>query len=586
MAWNWVEVKESPRLESLTITVHPPAYTGLPTRPAERHLEVLAGTGIEIGATTSKPIRAARILQDRGEPIEATVLMNAAGQGRRAFHVDPKQWTATQSGPYRFELVDESGLAGILGPWNLRVDADAPPSISWQRPSDDLFVLPRAVVPIELVVKDDFAIQRVDLIYDRNDKSESERAARPKEPPIELYLGPEKPPAIPSTVDPNARGESRVVTYSWALAPLQLPAGALLTVRAEASDYRPGVGQTIGPRHISLITVDELEARLADRQLQIVRQFERALTIERKTREDVRQVQIQLRDAGALTGRDRNTLQTAEPNQRSVSKILGNSAEGARPLIEAILSEIEINGLETSEMRETMIRLAAELKRLSTGSLNIAESELTSAAKTVESISPERDSESKSILPLNARQVQTVSRSLAAASGGQDDVIATLERLIGELSGKADYRRFAKLIAELREEQLAHEKSARAEIGIETRPLEPNELSRAQCANLNKAAAGESAIAGRFEKIEQSMDQLAKQMREDKDPMAGTLADAVDLCRQFSIGMNMRQTAADFSENRVGLRSTAKSRLPNGFSRCSTYCATRANAGRGNWSTN
>ena len=44
MRWLDVEVVEPPQLESLSITVHPPAYTGLPPAPAERHLEVLAGT--------------------------------------------------------------------------------------------------------------------------------------------------------------------------------------------------------------------------------------------------------------------------------------------------------------------------------------------------------------------------------------------------------------------------------------------------------------------------------------------------------------------------------------------------------------
>src|SRR5207237_221433 len=104
-----------------------------------------------------------------------------------------------------------------------------------------------------------------DLKYDRTDKSESERATRPTEPRIGLYRGPEKPPAQ----DANGRGESRVVEYAWDLAPLQLPVGAVLTVAAEALDYRPGIGRTVGPRRISIVNAEELETRLADRQSQI-----------------------------------------------------------------------------------------------------------------------------------------------------------------------------------------------------------------------------------------------------------------------------------------------------------------------------
>jgi hypothetical protein len=551
MPWYWVDVKVLPRLDTLAITVHPPAYTGLPTSPAERHLNVIAGTGIEVSGTTSEPIRAARILQDRVEPIAATITADNAGHEGSAFHIDPKQWIATQSGPYRLEFVGERDLTGVVGQWNLRVEPDSPPSVSWQRPGDDLYVLSKAIVPIEIVVKHDLAIQHVDLTYDRNDKSESERAARPKEPPIEVYRGPIKA-AVQPVSNGGARGENRLVEYSWDLTPLQLPAGAVLTVEAEASDYRHGIGHTVGPRRFSIINPDELEARLADRQVQIARQLERALAIERKTREDVHRVEIQLHDAGGITKRDRLSLQTAEPNQKSVARMLVDPTEGVPPLVDAILNEIEINRLENSEMGATMNRLAAELKRLSAAPLSTADRELTSARKAVESIAADKDLADNAPLPMAAGQVDSLAHSVAAVANSQDDVIAMLERLVSELSGKADYRRLMRQIAELREDQITHEKLARSEIGIESLPLEINELSRSQRANLNKAVAGQTAITGRFAKIEQSIDQLARQLADDKDAMAGTLGDAVELSRQRAIGSHMRQTATDFSENRVG----------------------------------
>jgi hypothetical protein len=156
------------------------------------------------------------------------------------------------------------------------------------------------------------------------------------------------------------------------------------------------------------------------------------------------------------------------------------------------------------------------------------------------------------LLPVLPQKVDEIARSLTSALGGQDDVIATLERLIGELSGKADTRRFARLIAELREDQIAHEKTTRAEIGLATLPLETSELSRSQRANLNNAVAGESAIAERYVKIEQGMDQLARRLTDEKDPMCGTLTDVVDLARRLAIAGAMEQTSSDLKENRVG----------------------------------
>jgi hypothetical protein len=61
MPWHHVEVVSPARLKSLNITVHPPAYSGLRPAPAQRHLEVLAGTSIEMHGIVDKPISAARI---------------------------------------------------------------------------------------------------------------------------------------------------------------------------------------------------------------------------------------------------------------------------------------------------------------------------------------------------------------------------------------------------------------------------------------------------------------------------------------------------------------------------------------------
>src|SRR5215210_6157601 len=48
------------------------------------------------------------------------------------------------------------------------------------------------------------------------------------------------------------------------------------------------------------------------------------------------------------------------------------------------------------------------------------------------------------------------------------------------------------------------------------------------------------------------MEQLTRQLAEDKDPMAGTLSDAVALSSRLAVGPKMEQTVADLAENRLG----------------------------------
>jgi len=553
MKWQWVEVVEPPQLKALAITVHPPAYTGLPPASAERHLDVLAGTGIELRGTATEPLLAARILQDGASPINATI--SAGDDGKpAAFHIAPKGWIATKTGPYSLELTDTDGLAGVVGQWNMRVGPDSPPSVAWQSPSEDLYVTPNAVVPVELVVKDNLAINRADLIYDRSDWSEAERERVAATARIELYQGPEKSlAAAPDTSATASRGETRVVEYEWNLAPLELPVGAEVSIEAEAADYRPGVSRTAAPRRISIITPDELDARLAERQAQIVRQLERALAVERTTREDVRRLEIQQQQAGALLQGDRNTLQSAELNQRRVGRILVDPVEGVPALIESLLNDLEINRITRSDVRDAIDRLAEELDRLASGPLNVADRELTASRKTIaETPQPAGDAPAGNPLPLTEGQAASLTRSLTSTGAAQEDVIATLERLVSELSEKADYRRFARVIAELREDQLAHEQTSRAEIGVETITLRLNDLTRAQRASLNKAAAGQNAIAARFKKIEQAMDSLAQEMTQSGADGADTLSEAIELARSLAIGAKMNETARDFSDNRVG----------------------------------
>ena len=130
MRWQLVEVVEPPQLETLSITVHPPAYTGLLTARTERHLNVLAGTGIELNGTASEPLASARIMFEGSEPIVATIHSDSAGNEKRAFHTAPEKWIAAKSGTYQLELADMKGLSAVVGQWNLRTDADSAPSIA------------------------------------------------------------------------------------------------------------------------------------------------------------------------------------------------------------------------------------------------------------------------------------------------------------------------------------------------------------------------------------------------------------------------------------------------------------------------
>jgi hypothetical protein len=545
MRWNQVEVVEPPQLETLTLTTHPPAYTGghpaqivsagcrVAAAEAQRHLEVLAGTGIEVSGTASEPLAAARILID-GQSITAAIGPDAAGVERHAFHVSPHEWVAAESGKYRLELENADAVAGIAGEWNLRVEPDTPPSIAWQQPTDDLFVLASATVPLELSVKDNLAIGRVELRYTRSDQSQDAAAS------IELYRGPEAVPAADAKAN-DPRGESRTVDYMWPLAPLELSVGTQLVLHAAASDYRPGTGETAAPRRIAIINRAELDARVADRLAQLVRRLDENLTLQRTTREGVRRLEIQLRDAGRLSDGGVDALAAAELNQRQVGRGLADPSDGLPALAGALVAELDTNGVEDSDARTQIEELTRAIGQLSAEPLPAAERELTAARKAAQTPADNW-----------ADSAARIGDSLAAAGHSQDEVIAELERLLDRLSESADLGRLVRDLAQLRADQLAHRESTRTDVGLETLPLEWIELSREQQATLHQAAAAQDALARRYERIERGLETLARELADQDAASRDRLADAIELARQLGIADHMRQATRELGDNRVG----------------------------------
>jgi hypothetical protein len=546
MPWHRVEVVEPPQLESLSIVAHPPAYTALPAVKVERHLEVLEGTALEVRGISNEPLSAARILLGGMDLIAADVGPSKTERGRGSFQIAPGEWIATKSGPYRLELVGLDGLGGVAGSWNLRVQPDPAPSATWQRPKSDLYVTPKAAVPIQVLVKDNLAIQRVELVYERSDPSASEPAGDRTDPKIELFRGPEKAAVPPSDLR-GVQGESRTVEYTLDLAPLELPVGVQMALHAEASDYRPGVGRTPSPRTLTIISADELEARLADIQTQIVRQLERALSHQRSTREAVRGLQARLDNSAAFESRDRNTLQTAELNQRRVRRLVADRAEGVPALVSSLQEQLAINRITSADTNGVMDRLLDEIEQLSAGPLSIAERELLAGNKSAGDVASPIDN--KALL-----------RFLSSAGGAQELVIAALERLIDELSGKANIRQLARELAELRQDQLTHAETSRAEIGVETLPLQLSELNSSQRADLNEAAAKQGALARRYEKIERAIEGAAGQLNQSDD-QAQAATEAVELARGLGIRSDMGESARDLSENRVGQALARESQI-------------------------
>jgi hypothetical protein len=551
MAWTHVEVVESPRIQSIAIRLHPPAYTGWPVEPAERRIVALRGTTVEIHATTSKPLASAILHQQHGPDVIARLTGDGRGfviaadapskasatslptlTAGNAKQPPPTGLVIENSGAYWFELRDREGL--IAGPedrWEIQAIADQPPSVNLQQPAGNLLVTPGATVPIKIAAKDDLAIHTIDLIYTRSDHTETGDTA------IRLFTGPDRAAAPASlTAGRLSEGQSEMIDYSWELAPLKLPPGTHVLLTATAADYRPQAG-TSAPRRLTVITPQELEDHLAQRESLIFNELARILKMQQAARLETTGLEATLERVGRFEKADIDQLRGDELSQRQVRRSLASSTEGARAQIVALLGELTNNKVPNLELRGRMQSFADEIARLDREELPAIESELTTALKGAEDLK----------IPPSS----TVRRAVQEAGRNQDAVVSALEKMLERLGEWNSIRGVSRELLEIRREQNAIEKDTK-DLGAQTLTKDPQDLTPEQLSELRKLSVRQFDLGRQFEKLEQRMDQVAEQIKSVDPNSADAIADAARSARDHGIAGLMRDAGSGVEQNQIG----------------------------------
>lgn len=559
MPWVELEVVEPPALASLSVTGHYPKYTNWPPKVFERQIRALVGTRIEMSATTTKPVRQATIALEDGTLVPAEVQPDGLGfllssEAEPAFEV-------ARSGSYRILLEDTEGLpGGDEARYEVRAIEDLPPNVSMEQPDSNIYVTAEAVVPVRASIKDDLAIREAWLRFRRvdtvattahdpeiDDTTSLKRGAidgesgQPSEAQgLPLFAG----PAVASAPSPElagpttTSGESRSIDYAWDLAALDLPHGAQLDFWAAASDYQPKWGES-PPRRLTIISPDELQDRLAERQKFILNELSRVLKLEREARAQVGNLEIQMREVGQLEQQDIDHLQGAELAQRQVDRELSSETEGVQAQIASLLDDLRNNKVDSPDLERRMGDLSTQLKEVASDHLPEIARDLTTALKQAQaSLHDQGDA-------------ATTGESLTSAGQHQDAVLASLEQMLGELSQWDNYRRFHRDVAALQREQQALTAEA-AQLGRETVSFDAQDLTPQQQADLKKLGAQQIDLARRLEALEQQMNEAQEPLAEEDPLAAETLRDAVHTSRQAGVGGAMRDAARHVEENQIG----------------------------------
>jgi hypothetical protein len=543
--WTPVEVVEPPHVESLSVRLHPPAYTGWPVANSGENIVALEGTRVEVVGRLTKSAAAVELRTDQqGAAPRPTVSL---GDGGREFRIaaDAKTgWVLQDSCAYWFLMTDAEGLqGGGERRWSTRVVRDSPPTVALERPAANTFVTPTAVVSLAAIVKDDLAIQSVALTYRRAEGGDA------KPDTVDLFRGPREVPRAASSGLNSQResGENKEVRHDWDLAKQpDLAPGVAIEFWVTAGDYRPQSGQST-VRRLTVISAQELEDRVAARQAYILGQLAEVLRVQREAREQTKLLEIQLDTAGQLHPSDVNQLQAVELNQRQIGKLLSDPHDGVQPLITGLLDELASNRIDSPEVVRRLQQLRSVVELINRDYLPDVQRHLISALRSA------REANSRPDTPLRKpeRTAEEGTRGpLQAAGAKQDEVIVLLEQLLGTMTQWDSYRRFAREFSRLRQQQQQILQDTER-LRLDTLGKEWNALTVQAKANLKRLGERQLELARQLDQTQSRMDDMQAKLR-DSDPLAAeTLSDALEIVRRTPISGQMRESGRDLENNRV-----------------------------------
>jgi hypothetical protein len=551
LPWQELLVVQPPKLTDLISKVQPPEYSGLKPDRGGRLIKLLAGSILSVEGKLDRAASAVRLHADGADHLPSITL----AADRLSFATDPPaQWQPPKSAHIWIELVDETGsVTGRDGPLELQVITDAPPAISWDQPGDHSAFTSQALVPILATVKDDLAVQRVELRF----ASIGSEAMTPQR--IVLFEQPQ------ATAKSLGEGDSRPVTHAWDLSQLPVAGeGTAISVQLAARDFH-GQETLSPPRRISLISTQDMQSRLVQRQGAILEQLGDVLRIQRQARTLINEVAARQADEGKWQPRDLDVLQSADLQQRQVQRLLKNPDDGLAKQIELLLAELQANRLGEEGIASRMQSLLKQVRRLNDEVLPPLEEELATALKSAR-LRSEKDRGASDSSDCADEQLP-----LAGVTEQQDRAVAALESMLGELAQWDSFSRIAREVGLLKQEQQKlreQTEGVRVALALAQRDSEPLNLAK-------QAAQRQLEAARQFDKLQQRMEQLLAKLQ-DHDPLAaGSLADALDAAQKLAIGGQMRSAARQLQDAKAGNAVQAQDQVLAGLSEVLDRLASR-----------
>ncbi|MEM7308844.1 MAG: hypothetical protein AAF682_19330 [Planctomycetota bacterium] len=321
-----IQVLQPPDVEGVAVEIEPPSWTGLaPSLAFNRDVEVVAGSRLRVHVLPTPRGATGRV---RLLPEDATVDLSPAPFPRdEDDNVAPEtglsfELVAATSVGYRFELVDDTGLANPdPGLFRIQVIEDRAPDVRMLAPARSEYdTVLGGAIPVRARADDDFGLTSMSWAI-RPQKAQGS----PDEP--EPIVGGEFE-ALTVESQPEAAG-SAGAAVAWVATRVDVddlaPGGAELTLdqrfelictAADNHQPEPGVGRA-APVRIRLISADELLRRMQDKLARARLDANRLAELQREKQRRTTEL-IDSLEEGAIEAGDALALHAAAVGQRRV----------------------------------------------------------------------------------------------------------------------------------------------------------------------------------------------------------------------------------------------------------------------------
>jgi len=515
-----VRVELLPRLQELTVTAHPPAYTGLDretfTYPFNR-MDAVAGSELEIRARKNKPLQELRMIAEN------------SGDTLSLFpdSLITKRITALSDERYHFVMRDEFGLENS-NPFRFRlsVTADQPPFVEILSPESRINDFVTGTLPMLYEYEDDFGFTAVRLKY----RLHKAFVNVPVEGSVDL------------PVPARLRG---LAEHDWDISPMSLGAMDRLEYWIEITDNNEFGGYQTTRSSTHIIEIPSLASRFFDQdeqEEQIESRFSEVEESYRRMQQDLERLREEIRTRPDEEWEQSQLIEDIREQRSDIEQQI----DELRKDFEELTRDMEEQGL----MSEDTMERYRELQQL------MSEIDDPEILKLLEQMQENLSQMDQSQLREQLDQIQFNEERY------RERLERTLE-LFKSLRLDADLDRMSKLLDDLAAQEEAL--SGQEEFGEEQ--IRQQEQIREQMQDLSDKIRElpEKSPQRRMEQMQQMSDEMREQMeeldrglQENIEQMQDGQSDPSDIRQQQQdMSTQMQQMAQSMSDMRSQMQQRA-----------------------------